>query len=150
MTDTVAPDTAAVPTTGRVQLALNVSDLEQAIAFYSRLFDAEPAKQRPGYANFAIDAPPLKLVLIEGPDGGSLNHLGVEVEDSADVTAAARRLDATGVATDEEAAVACCYALQDKVWATGPDGERWEYYTVLADSPVMSTTAACATEGCGC
>ncbi len=144
-----APTRAAeVPTSGRVQLALNVSDLESAVAFYSRLFDVEPAKRRPGYANFAIDAPPLKLVLIEHTDGGTINHLGVEVADTTIVDAAARRLEATGVATDEEASVACCYALQDKVWATAPDGERWEYYTVLEDAEVMSSEVAGATDGC--
>lgn len=140
--------TGEVPVTGRVQLALNVSDLESAVTFYSRLFDVQPAKRRPGYANFAIDAPPLKLVLIEHADGGTINHLGVEVADTATVDAAARRLDATGVATDEEASVACCYALQDKVWATAPDGERWEYYTVLEDAAVMSSEVACTTDGC--
>lgn len=151
MTDTAAAPTIrtdVVPSSGRIQLALNVSDLDRAVDFYGRLFDAQPAKRREGYANFAIESPPLKLVLIEHPDGGTINHLGVEVADTASVTEAARRLDATGVATDEEAAVECCYALQDKVWATGPDGERWEYYTVLADAPVMSTTDACSTTGC--
>jgi catechol 2,3-dioxygenase-like lactoylglutathione lyase family enzyme len=137
------PDTPTVPSTGRVQLALNVTDIDEAVAFYSKLFDTRPAKQRPGYANFAVDSPPLKLVLIEHPDGGTINHLGVEVTDTHAVSAAARRLDATGVDTEEEAEVSCCYALQDKVWATAPDGERWEYYTVLADAPSMSSTGAC-------
>lgn len=143
-------DHGAVPSTGRVQLALNVSDLDAAVAFYSRLFDSSPAKRRPGYANFAIDAPPLKLVLIEQEDGGTINHLGVEVVDTDAVAAAGRRLDATGVATDEEAAVECCYALQDKVWATGPDGERWEYYTVLGDSDVMESDDACCAGEVAC
>jgi len=124
----------AVPTTGRVQLALNVSDLEGSIAFYSRLFDATPAKRKPGYANFAIDAPPLKLVLIENADGGSINHLGVEVDDTNLVQAAGDRFAVTGLDTDVEDSVECCYAVQDKVWVTAPDGERWEYYTVLNDS----------------
>lgn len=143
MTDTTTIPASAVPVTGRVQLALNVSDLDEAVTFYQRLFDAEPAKRRDGYANFAIDSPPLKLVLIESPDGGTINHLGVEVADTAAVTAAARRLDATGLATEEEASVECCYARQDKVWATGPDGEQWEYYTVLGDSKVMSMSEMC-------
>lgn len=139
-----------VPTKGRVQLALNVADLEGSIAFYSKLFDTEPAKRKPGYANFAIDAPPLKLVLIENSDGGSINHLGVEVEDSDLVRAASARFSLTGLDTDVEDAVECCYALQDKVWVTAPDGERWEYYTVLSDGDRMhvesSLDACCADE----
>lgn len=118
----------------RVQLALNVSDLDEAIAFYSKLFAAEPAKVRPGYANFAVAEPPLKLVLIEGRgEPGSLNHLGVEVETAAEVAAAQARLRGEGLPTATEDAVACCFALQDKVWVNGPDHEPWEIYTVLAD-----------------
>jgi catechol 2,3-dioxygenase-like lactoylglutathione lyase family enzyme len=118
----------------RVQLALNVSDLDAAIAFYSKLFDATPAKIRPGYANFAIAEPPLKLVLIEGEgDGGSLNHLGVEVESTDLVAAATARLTTEGLTCATEDEVACCYAVQDKVWVDAPDGEPWEIYTVLAD-----------------
>ena len=120
----------------RVQLALNVDDIEEAVAFYSRLFRAEPAKRRPGYANFALDEPALKLVLIENfGAGGSLNHLGVEVATAAEVVDATRRLAAAGLATRVEDGTTCCYALQDKVWVTGPGGERWEVYTVLADAP---------------
>ena len=123
----------------RVQLALNVSDLDAAVEFYGKLFRAEPAKRRPGYANFAIDEPPLKLVLIEGEaSGGSLNHLGVEVASTGDVREATDRLAAVGLATRTEDEVACCYAVQDKVWVRDPDGAPWEVYTVLADSPVMS------------
>ncbi len=119
----------------RVQLALNVDDVDRAVAFYSRLFGTEPAKRRPGYANFAIDEPALKLVLIENPGaGGSLNHLGVEVASSAEVVAATRRYAAEGLATAVEDGTTCCYALQDKVWVSAPDGERWEVYTVLADA----------------
>ena len=119
----------------RVQLALNVTDLESAIGFYSKLFGAEPAKRRPGYANFAIDEPPLKLVLIEGEGrGATLNHLGVEVGSPDDVKAATTRLEGTGLPTLVEDNVACCYAVQDKVWVSDPDGARWEVYTVLADS----------------
>jgi lactoylglutathione lyase len=118
----------------RVQLALNVEDLDQAIDFYSKLFAAEPAKVRPGYANFAIAEPPLKLVLIENAgQGGTLNHLGVEVASSDEVTAAQARLAASGLQTATEEDVACCYARQDKVWVDGPSGEPWEIYTVLAD-----------------
>jgi catechol 2,3-dioxygenase-like lactoylglutathione lyase family enzyme len=118
----------------RVQLALNVEDLDQAIAFYTKLFATEPAKVRPGYANFAIAEPPLKLVLIETAGaGGTLNHLGVEVESAADVAAAQQRLVGEGLATAVEDDVACCYARQDKVWVDGPSGEPWEIYTVLED-----------------
>ena len=118
----------------RVQLALNVSDLDEAVAFYSKLFGTAPRKVRPGYANFAIAEPPLKLVLMAG-DGapGTLNHLGVEVESSAAVADAHARLESEGLACATEDEVACCYALQDKVWVDAPDGEPWEIYTVLAD-----------------
>jgi catechol 2,3-dioxygenase-like lactoylglutathione lyase family enzyme len=122
-------------TMSRVQLALNVDDIDAAVAFYSRLFHAEPAKRRPGYANFALEDPALKLVLIENPgQGGSLNHLGVEVESTDEVAAATQRLAAEGLPTAVEEGTTCCYAVQDKVWATGPGGERWEVYTVLADA----------------
>jgi len=118
----------------RVQLALNVSDLDAAVDFYSKLFAAEPAKRRPGYANFALTEPPLKLVLIEGAgEPGSLNHLGVEVTSTDEVSAAQQRLSGEGLSTAVEDQVSCCYALQDKVWVDAPDGEPWEIYTVLAD-----------------
>jgi catechol 2,3-dioxygenase-like lactoylglutathione lyase family enzyme len=118
----------------RVQLALNVSDLDAAVTFYSKLFGTAPAKLRPGYANFAIADPPLKLVLIEGGGGGgSLNHLGIEVVDSGEVDRAQRRLSGEGLAAAAEDGVTCCFALQDKVWVDGPDHEPWEIYTVLAD-----------------
>ena len=120
----------------RVQLALRVSDLEGSIAFYSKLLGAEPAKRRPGYANFAIAEPPLKLVLLEGEgnEPTRIDHLGVEVEDTAQVSAAIGRLAGEGLATDVEENTTCCYAVQDKVWVTGPGRERWEVYTVLADA----------------
>ena len=118
----------------RVQLALNVSDMDAAVAFYSKLFATEPAKRRPGYANFAIAEPPLKLVLIEGTEAaGTLNHLGVEVETTEDVSAAAARLTTQGLPTATEDQVSCCFAVQDKVWVDAPDGEPWEIYTVLSD-----------------
>ncbi|MBI4933180.1 MAG: VOC family protein [Actinobacteria bacterium] len=135
----------------RVQLALNVGDLDQAITFYTKLFGTGPAKVREGYANFAIAEPPLKLVLIAGGGTpGSLNHLGVEVESTELVTEAITRLQAEGLATDIEEQTTCCYAVQDKVWVHGPDAEPWEVYTVLADAPVMrpadeSADAACCT-----
>lgn len=121
-----------VPEMSRVQLALNVEDLDSAIGFYSKLFDTPPAKVRPGYANFAIVDPPLKLVLFQQPGkGGTINHLGVEVGDTGEVAAAQARLSAEGLATSVEDDVACCYARQDKVWVDGPSGEPWEIYTVL-------------------
>jgi len=132
----------------RVQLALNVSDVEAAVAFYGKLFGAEPAKRRPGYANFAIDTPPLKLVLIENPAArgtgvaGALNHLGVEVETSEEVSAATARLADAGLTTAVEENTACCYALQDKVWVDDPDGAPWEVYTVLADVAEMARPGA--------
>ncbi|KKC01910.1 ArsI/CadI family heavy metal resistance metalloenzyme [Mycobacterium nebraskense] len=126
----------------RVQLALNVDDLGEAIAFYSKLFDTEPAKVKPGYANFAIAEPPLKLVLLENPGhGGTLNHLGVEVASSDTVHAEIGRLTERGLVTEEELNTTCCFASQDKVWVTGPGGERWEVYTVLADSETFGETA---------
>jgi catechol 2,3-dioxygenase-like lactoylglutathione lyase family enzyme len=120
----------------RVQLALNVSDIDEAVSFYSKLFGAEPAKRRPGYANFAITEPPLKLVLLENPgEGGSLNHLGVEVSDIDTVDAEQARLAEAGLASVDERATTCCYAKQDKFWVQGaPDGQSWEVYTVLDDS----------------
>jgi catechol 2,3-dioxygenase-like lactoylglutathione lyase family enzyme len=125
----------------RVQLALNVDDIEQAVAFYSKLLGAEPAKRKPGYAKYAIAEPPLKLVLLENPGkGGTLNHLGVEVESSAVVHAEIARLTGEGLFTDEEIGTTCCFATQDKVWVTGPGGERWEVYTVLADSDTFGTS----------
>ena len=128
----------------RLQLALNVNDIDQAVTFYSRLFGTEPAKRRPGYANFAIAEPPLKLVLIENPGhGGSINHLGVEVESSETVHAEIGRLTGEGLFTEEEIGTTCCFATQDKVWVTGPGGEKWEVYTVLADSDTFGATASC-------
>jgi hypothetical protein len=120
----------------RVQLALNVSNLEKAVGFYSKLFATEPSKVRPGYANFAVADPPLKLVLIESADQvpGSINHLGIEVESADAVATAQTRLIAAELDTHREEQVVCCYALQDKVWVDGPGGEPWEIYTVLADA----------------
>lgn len=121
----------------RVQLALRVSDLEGSIAFYRSLFGVEPAKRRPGYANFAVAEPPLKLVLIEGEPGKAtvLDHLGVEVDDTATVQEATERLSELGLFTQVENDTTCCYARQDKVWVHGPGDEPWEVYTVTDDSP---------------
>ena len=125
----------------RVQLALNVDDLDEAITFYSKLFNTEPAKVKPGYASFAIADPALKLVLIENPGvGGTLNHLGVEVDSSEVVHAEIARLTQAGMFTEEEIGTTCCFATQDKVWVTGPGAEKWEVYTVLADSEVFGAS----------
>lgn len=124
----------------RVQLALNVDNLEESIAFYSTLFNATPAKTKPGYANFAIAEPPLKLVLIENPgQGGSINHLGVEVADTDTVDVEQSRLHEAGFASVDERGTTCCYAKQDKFWVeNAPNGERWEIYTVLENSETFS------------
>ncbi|MEU8917284.1 ArsI/CadI family heavy metal resistance metalloenzyme [Streptomyces nigrescens] len=126
----------------RVQLALHVADLEGSVRFYSKLFGVEPAKRRAGYANFAIAEPPLKLVLIEGAAGQEtrLDHLGVEVDSTDEVTAATDRLKEAGLATFEENDTSCCYALQDKVWVHGPGKEPWEVYVVKADADQMGTS----------
>jgi catechol 2,3-dioxygenase-like lactoylglutathione lyase family enzyme len=133
----------------RVQLALRVSDLEGSVAFYAKLFGVEPAKRRPGYANFAIENPPLKLVLLEGEPAQPtvLDHLGVEVSSTDEVHAATRRLTDADLITLEENDTECCYALQDKVWVRGPGNEPWEVYTVKADSAQLekATASACCT-----
>jgi catechol 2,3-dioxygenase-like lactoylglutathione lyase family enzyme len=132
----------------RVQLALNVPDIDEAVAFYSKMFATEPNKRKPGYANFAIADPPLKLVLLESADAdargsgtlGALNHLGVEVGSTEEVGEATTRLTGAGLATTPETNTTCCYALQDKVWVNDPDGAPWEVYTVLADAPAEVVT----------
>lgn len=125
----------------RMQLALNVDDLGAAVDFYTKLFGVAPAKLKPGYANFAVAAPPLKLVLMENPgQGGTINHLGVEVDSSEKVHAEIARLTGEGLFTEEEINTTCCFATQDKVWVGGPNGERWEVYTVLADSESFGTS----------
>jgi catechol 2,3-dioxygenase-like lactoylglutathione lyase family enzyme len=137
----------------RIQLALNVADIDAAVEFYSKLFDTTPAKRRPGYANFAIAEPALKLVLIEHPDGrghgtaGALNHLGVEVESPEQVRAAAARLTGEGLDPEIQESTTCCYAVQDKAWVDDPDGAPWEVYTVLADAP-EEKGLGCSTESC--
>jgi catechol 2,3-dioxygenase-like lactoylglutathione lyase family enzyme len=137
----------------RVQLALNVANIDSAVEFYSKLFGAEPAKRRPGYANFAIESPPLKLVLIETAEAraygvsGAVNHLGVEVDTPEEVQAATRRLADEGLAPDVQESTTCCYAVQDKAWVNDPDGAPWEVYTVLADAS-EETSLGCSTEDC--
>ena len=134
----------------RLQLALNVDDVDAAVAFYATLFGTAPTKRRPGYANFAIADPPLKLVLLENPGrGGSLNHLGVEVADVDAVNDAQARLAEQGLASVDERAVTCCYAVQDKFWVQGAsDGEPWEIYTVLADSSTFRDDSGCSDACC--
>lgn len=139
----------------RVQLALRVAALDSSVEFYRKLFGAEPAKRRPGYANFAIAEPPLKLVLIKGePDQATvMDHLGVEVESTEQVHAATTRLSGQGLDTTVEDATTCCYAVQDKVWVHGPGAEPWEVYTVLADAPAATSVhpvGAPDSGECGC
>lgn len=124
----------------RVQLALNVSDLDEAVAFYSKLFATAPAKRRPGYANFVVADPPLKLVLIEGEGGGTLNHLGVEVETGQEVDAAEARLSAEGMATTGVDDTTCCYASKTETWVNDPDGAPWEVYVKTGDAEQMSSS----------
>ncbi|MDT4937832.1 MAG: hypothetical protein QOG80_1503 [Pseudonocardiales bacterium] len=135
----------------RIQLALNVDDLDASVAFYSTLFGTEPAKLRPGYANFAVAVPPLKLILIENPgQGGSLNHLGVEVADTETVDLEEARLSEAGFAAIDERGTTCCYAKQDKFWVQNtPDGERWEVYTVLEHSETFGERTDDASTCCG-
>ena len=125
----------------RVQLALNVTDLDAAVDFYSRLFATEPAKRKPGYANFAIADPPLKLVLFEGAEGGTLNHLGVETETADEVGAAEARLAADGLETTGVEGTTCCYATKVETWVTDPDGARWEWYVKTGDAEQLSYVA---------
>jgi len=138
----------------RVQLALNVADVDTAVEFYSKLFATEPAKRRPGYANFAIADPPLKLVLIENRAErghgvtGALNHLGIEVGTPEEVQAASSRLSGEGLDPEVQESTTCCYAVQNKAWIDDPDGAAWEVYTVLADAP-DETGLGCSTEACG-
>ena len=122
----------------RVQLALNVADIEQAVEFYSKLFAAEPAKRKPGYANFAIADPPLKLVLFEGPEGGTINHLGVETETADEVLAAEARLSGTGLETTGVDDTVCCYATKRETWVIDPDGARWEWYVKTGDADQLT------------
>ncbi|MEX0848553.1 MAG: ArsI/CadI family heavy metal resistance metalloenzyme [Ilumatobacteraceae bacterium] len=124
----------------RVQLAINVTDLEAAVVFYSKLFGTPPAKRKPGYANFAIADPPLKLVLFEGPEGGTINHLGVETDSAAEVEAAESRLAADGLSTTGIDDTICCYATKVETWVTDPDGTQWEWYVKTGDADQMTNT----------
>jgi catechol 2,3-dioxygenase-like lactoylglutathione lyase family enzyme len=138
----------------RIQLALNVADIDAAVGFYTKLLGTEPAKRRPGYANFTVAAPPLKLVLIESAEArsdgvtGALNHLGIEVDTPDEVRVTTARLAGEGLVPRVQESTTCCYAVQDKAWVTDPDGAPWEVYTVLADAPDQ-TAIGCSTETCG-
>jgi catechol 2,3-dioxygenase-like lactoylglutathione lyase family enzyme len=130
----------------RVQLALNVTDVDRAVDFYARLFGVEPAKRKPGYANFEIADPPLKLVLIEAAGGGTLNHLGVETDSAGEVEAAESRLSATGLQTTGVDDTVCCYAAKVETWVTDPDGAKWEWYVKTGDAEQMANPIASSTE----
>jgi len=137
----------------RLQLALNVDDLEKAVDFYTRMFGVGPAKTKPGYANFAIADPPLKLVLFEGAgEAGTINHLGVETETSAEVVAAEGRLSDAGLATTGVDDTVCCYAEKTETWLQGPDATRWEWYVKHADMEHFGdhTVPAVASAGGSC
>ena len=121
----------------RVQLALNVSNIDEAVAFYSKLFNTEVNKRKPGYANFEVADPPLKLVLFEAAEGGTLNHLGVETETAAEVTAAEARLSETGLETTGVDDTTCCFATKVETWVTDPDGARWEWYVKTGDADTI-------------
>ncbi|MEZ5143144.1 MAG: ArsI/CadI family heavy metal resistance metalloenzyme [Acidimicrobiales bacterium] len=136
----------------RLQLALNVRDIDAAVDFYSKLFATEPAKRKPGYANWEIADPPLKLVLFEAPEGGTLNHLGVETDSAAEVTEAEARLAGTGLATTGVDDTVCCYATKVETWVTDPDGARWEWYVKTGDDDRLTADevgdAAVGTAAC--
>ena len=135
----------------RLQLALNVADLDKAVDFYTRMFGVEPDKTKPGYANFAIADPPLKLVLFEGQgEGGTINHLGVETETADEVVAAEARLTATGLETTGVDDTQCCYAAKTETWLTGPDGARWEWYVKTGDSDQFANITVGTTAGGAC
>ncbi|MEL6890705.1 MAG: ArsI/CadI family heavy metal resistance metalloenzyme [Actinomycetota bacterium] len=140
----------------RLQLALNVRDLDAAVDFYTTMFDTAPAKRRPGYANFAVEQPPLKLVLFESDSHGDsdfhhLNHLGVEVDRPEDVAEADARLQGGEVATTGVEDAVCCYAEKTETWAMSPEGARWEWYVKTGDTEQMEhgSLGACSGGACG-
>ena len=136
----------------RLQLALNVADLDKAVDFYSRMFGVQPAKTKPGYANFAIADPPLKLVLFEGAgEPGSSNHLGVETVTADEVVAADTRLTDTGLDTTGVDDTQCCYATKTETWVAGPDDTRWEWYVKTGDSDQLQNVVLSSSGGgCSC
>ena len=134
----------------RVQIALNISNIDEAVAFYSKLFNTEVNKRKPGYANFAIADPPLKLVLIEGEGGGSLNHLGIEVDTAEEVEAAERRLSGDGLETTGIDDTMCCYALKTETWVSDPDGAPWEFYVKTGDAEQMTNTVLSEGQNASC
>ena len=133
----------------RLQLALNVPDLEAAIDFYGRLFGVEVAKRKPGYANFEVDQPALKLVLFESDGTDRLNHLGVEVFEGEAVAAAAEQIQAAGLTLERDEEEQCCFARQNKAITYAPDGTMWEWYRKLddlagfADDEAPTTATSC-------
>ena len=128
----------------RLQLALNVEKIDESIDYYSKLFNTAPHKIRPGYANFAIDSPPLKLVLFENPGAAErINHLGVELNNEENLAGVSERLSAEGLNDTTEQGTTCCFAKQDKVWSTEPQGLRWEWYKILDDNPDKLTSSKC-------
>jgi catechol 2,3-dioxygenase-like lactoylglutathione lyase family enzyme len=129
-------------TMSRVQLALNVSDVDEAVAFYEKLFATPVAKRKDGYANFEIAEPPLKLVLIEASEGGTLNHLGVETLNAEAVRAAEARLSGTGLETTGVDDTTCCYATKTETWVSDPDGAKWEWYVKTGDTEQMADEVA--------
>ena len=133
----------------RLQLALNVGSLDNAVEFYSKMFDVAPAKIRPGYANFVVENPPLKLVLIEGGDDGTINHLGVETESSDEVLAAEARLSGEGLATTGVDETVCCYAEKTETWVQAPDGNKWEWYVKNADAEQLENTVVAGSNAGG-
>ena len=134
----------------RVQLALNVADLDASIEFYSKLFNTQPAKIREGYANFAITDPPLKLVLFSGMgEPGSLNHIGVEVENVEAVAEMISRANDLGLEQQIRENVSCCFAVQDKTWVKGPEND-WEIYFVKGDAPEMGSEEPVPATKIGC
>ena len=138
----------------RLQLALNVTNLDKAIDFYSRMFATPPTKVKPGYANFAISDPPLKLVLFEGREGATINHLGVEVASAGDVRAAEGRLRDSGMETTGVDDTVCCYAEKTETWVADPDGAHWEWYVKTGDVEQLRdlgipTASGAEAENCG-
>jgi len=134
----------------RLQLALNVKNLDSAITYYSKMFDAEPHKVRKGYANFAIDNPALKLVLFENPNANEhLNHLGVEVFDSADIEKTSKRFEVAGILGSVQTDMICCHAGQDKVLAKAETNLSWEWYIIKDDNPhgADQNASQCCSDG---
>ncbi|PTX58327.1 catechol 2,3-dioxygenase-like lactoylglutathione lyase family enzyme [Melghirimyces profundicolus] len=122
-------------------VAINVKDLKMSVPFYRHLFGEEPIKVRHGYAKFALNEPVLNITLNEGGQvTGGFNHLGIQVGSSEELLAAKERLKGAGLAFFDEMDTACCYARQDKIWVTSPDGHRWEVFLVKGDAESFGTS----------